>query len=58
MENKVDEKFADKTDILATKEDLSNVRSELLRTIYLTSLEQLIVIVASAVSIIMILKKS
>ena len=75
LEKKVDEKFDEKKNILATKEDihnlgmatkedlanvrleLSSVRSELLRTIYLTSLGQLIAIVASVVSIILVLKK-
>jgi len=42
---------------VASKEDLSNVRSELLRIIYLTSLSQLIAIIASVVSIILVLKK-
>jgi DNA polymerase elongation subunit (family B) len=41
----------------ATKEDLSSLRTELSRTIYLTSLGQLLAIVASVVSIVMILKK-
>jgi len=57
LEKKVDEKFDEKKIILATKEDLSNMRSELLRTIYLTSLGQLIAIIASVVSIILVLKK-
>jgi hypothetical protein len=68
LEKKVDEKFDEKKNILATKEDLlnvreglsagiSNVRSELLRTIYLTSLGQLIAIITSVVSIILVLKK-
>lgn len=41
----------------ATKEDLSGLRSELLRTIYLTSLGQLIAIIASVISLVLILKK-
>ncbi len=56
LESKVETKFADKQDILATKEDLHNVRSELLRTIYLTSLGQLLAIVASVVALVNILK--
>ena len=47
--------FMDKK--FATKDDLASLRSELTRTIYLTSLGQLLAIVASVVSIIMILKK-
>ncbi|MDF2192642.1 hypothetical protein [Paraflavitalea sp. CAU 1676] len=41
----------------ATKEDMSGLRSELLRTIYLTSLGQLIAIIASVISLVLILKK-
>jgi aspartyl/asparaginyl-tRNA synthetase len=47
--------FMDKK--FATKEDLASLRSELSRTIYLTSLGQLLAIVASVISIVMILKK-
>ena len=47
--------FMDKK--FATKDDLAALRTELTRTIYLTSLGQLLAIVASVVSIIMILKK-
>src|SRR5882762_1429207 len=90
LEKKVDEKFEEKKNVLATKEDINNlslatkeeinnlrlstkedinrhnlatkeeiisVRSELLRTIYLTSLGQLIAIIASVISIILVLKK-
>jgi len=68
LEKKVDEKFDEEKNTLATKEDihnlrmitkedLSGVRSELLRTIYLTSLGQLVAIIASVVSIILVLKK-
>ncbi len=57
LERKVDEKFDENIRSLATKEDLANTRSELLRTIYLTSLGQLIAIIASVISIILALKK-
>ena len=57
LEAKVDKKFDDKKNELATKEDVSNLRAELLKTIYLTSLGQLLAIIASVVSLIMVLKK-
>ena len=79
LEKKVDKKFEENKNMLATKEDLGNLRSdltqdlfevrselkeelantrsELLRTIYLTSLGQLIAIIASVISIILALKK-
>jgi translation initiation factor 2B subunit (eIF-2B alpha/beta/delta family) len=41
----------------ATKEDLSTLRTELSRTIYFTSLGQLLAIIASVISIVLILKK-
>src|SRR6185503_21044800 len=41
----------------ATKEDISNLRAELLRTIYLTSLGQLVAIIASVISLILVMKK-
>ena len=56
-EKKVEHKFNDKKGELATKEDLSGLRSELLRTIYLTSMGQLLAIVASVIAIILALKK-
>ena len=57
LEEKVEKKFEQKKSELATKDDVSNLRAELLRTIYLTSLGQLIAIIASVVSLILILKK-
>lgn len=57
MEEKVEKKFEQKKNELATKEDVSNFRAQLLRTIYLTSLGQLIAIIASVVSLILVLKK-
>ena len=57
LEDKVDDKFEQRKSELSTKEDVSNLRAELLRTIYLTSLGQLIAIIASVVSLILILKK-
>lgn len=56
-EEKVEKKFEQKKSELATKEDVSNLRAELWRTIYLTSLGQLIAIIASVVSLILVLKK-
>ena len=41
----------------ATKEDLANVKADLSRTIYYVSLGQLIAIIATVVSLVMILKK-
>lgn len=57
LEEKVEKKFEQKKNELATKEDVSNLRAELLRTIYLTSLGQLIAIIASFVSLISVLNK-
>lgn len=57
FKEKVDKKFEQKKTELATKEDVSNLRAELLRTIYLTSLGQLIAIIAYVVSLILVLKK-
>ncbi len=57
LENKADGKFEQKKNELATKEDVFNLRTELLKTIYLTSLGQLIAIIASVVSLILILKR-
>jgi len=57
LEEKVEKKFEQKKNELATKEDVSNLRAELLRTIYLTSSGQLIAIIASVVSLILVLKK-
>lgn len=57
LEEKVEKKFEQKKNELATKEDVSNLRAELLRTIYLTSSGQLVAIIASVVSLILVLKK-
>ncbi len=57
LEEKVEKKFEQKKNELDTKEDVSNLRAELLRTIYLTSSGQLIAIIASVVSLILVLKK-
>lgn len=56
-DEKVEKKFEQKKSELATKEDVSNLRAELLKTIYLTSLGQLIAIIASVISLILILKR-
>ncbi len=57
LEEKVEKKFEQKKNELATKEDVSNLRAELLRTIYLTSLGQLLAIIASVISLILVLKR-
>jgi hypothetical protein len=57
IEEKMEKKFDQKKSELATKEDVSSLRAELLRTIYLTSLGQLIAIIASVVSLMLVLKK-
>ena len=57
LEQKVDKKFEEKRDTIANKQDLADLESRLLRTIYLTSIGQLLAIVASVVSLILILKK-
>lgn len=56
-EEKVENKFEQKKNELASKEDVSNLRAELLKAIYLTSLGQLLAIIASVVSLILVLKK-
>lgn len=50
MRHYVDTKFA-------TKEELANVKADLSKTIYFTSLAQLIAIIASVISLVLILKK-
>lgn len=49
--------YEQKKSELATKEDVSNLRAELLRAIYLTSLGQLIAIIAFVISLISVLKR-
>jgi hypothetical protein len=49
--------FNNEEDELVTKDDLSRLRSEILKTIYLTSMMQLLAIVASVISYYTILKK-
>ncbi|AXY74734.1 hypothetical protein D3H65_12400 [Paraflavitalea soli] len=41
----------------ATKEELANLKADLSKTIYFTSLAQLIAIIASVISLVLILKK-
>ena len=61
LEEKVDKKFEESKNVLVTKEDLTNqisaLRAELLRTIYLTSVGQFIAIVASVVGLLLTLLK-
>jgi hypothetical protein len=57
MDTKIDAKFALADTKFATRDDLSVLRADLLRTVYLTSLGQLLAIVASVISLVLILKK-
>ncbi len=57
IDEKMNDKFEQKKNELASKDDVSALRAELLRTIYLTSLGQLVAIIASVVSLILVLKK-
>lgn len=57
LDEKVEKKFEQKKSEFATKEDVSNLRAKLLKTIYLTSLGQLIAIIASVIPLILVLKK-
>jgi len=56
LDTKVENKFADKKDVLATKEDLSNLRAELLRAIYLVSVGQFLAIVGTIVALLNFMK--
>ena len=51
LEGKVEQKFVEKRETLATKEELANLRAELLRTYYLVSLGQLMAIVGAVLAI-------
>jgi len=55
-DKKVDQKFNYKREILATKLDIAELRSELLKTIYLVSLGQLLAIMGSVMAIVNLLK--
>jgi hypothetical protein len=60
MDAKIDQRkqeLATKDDIYRLKEDMLEMRSELLRTIYLTSLGQLVTIVACVISLILVFIK-
>lgn len=64
LEKKVDQKFEDKKSGLATqqdmadlREDFANLKTDVSRTIYLTSLGQLLAIVGSVISLVYLLKK-
>jgi len=56
LDKKVDQKFEDKKEWLVIKQDLSDLRAEISRTIYLVSLGQLLAIVGSVVAIVNLLK--
>jgi len=55
-DKKVDQKFNIKREILATKQDLVELRTELLKTIYLVSPGQLLAIIGPVVAIVNLLK--
>ena len=56
LDRRVEKKFDEKREIIATKEDIHNLCSELLRTFYLVSLGQLLVIIGSVIAIISFLR--
>jgi hypothetical protein len=56
LDKKVDQKFEDKKEWLVNKQDLSDLRAEISRTIYLVSLGQLLAIVGSVVAIVNLLE--
>ena len=56
LDRRVEKKFDEKREIIATKEDIHNLRSELLRTFYLVSLGQLLAIIGSVIAIISFLR--
>lgn len=53
----MDHRFESIEKRFATKEDLAALRSDLSKTIYFTSLGQLFAIIASVISLVLILKK-
>ena len=57
IEEKMEKKFEQRKSELATKDDLYALKAELLRTIYLTSIGQLLAIVVSVTSLVMYLRK-
>jgi len=57
MEEKIDHKFDQAKNELATKKDLSELRTELLRHIYLTSTGQFVATVALVISLIIAFRK-
>ena len=68
LDTRVSQKFEEMKSALATKDDVANVRIELMseigrvktdlqKTIYLTSLGQLFAIIASVISLILVLNK-
>ena len=56
LDKKVDQKFEDKKEWLVNKQDLSDLRAEISRKIYLVSLGQLLAIFGSVVAIVNLLK--
>jgi hypothetical protein len=63
LESKVDKKFEEKLDVLATKSDVQELRAEmlamkgdLLRSIYLVSIGQYLAVIGSILAILMFIK--
>ncbi|HYV94504.1 MAG TPA: hypothetical protein VE978_22210 [Chitinophagales bacterium] len=52
IEAKVDDKFNDNKTLFSTKEDLANVKVDILRTIYIVGLVQFLAIVGSVLLIV------
>jgi hypothetical protein len=57
IEEKIDNKLDQAKNELATKKDVMDLRTEVLRQIYITNLGQFLAIVASIISLILALKK-
>lgn len=52
IEETIEQKFTEKTEILATKKDLSENKAELIKTIYIVGLVQFLAIVGSVLAIV------
>ena len=57
IKSSVKDEFENKKEFLATKQDLGNLKSELLKTIYIVGLGQLLAIVAAVVAIVNFMSK-
>jgi hypothetical protein len=56
VQNSVKDEFDNRKEVFATKEDLSNLRADLLKTIYLVGMVQLIGIIGSVIAIVKFIK--